>query len=155
MKVLFLHGFGSDPNGVRPTFLKGHGHEVIHPALPDHDFEESVGLARRALRENGPDVVVGSSRGGAVCLALGLQQTPQVLVAPAWKKWNATATIRSPALILHSDRDDVVPLGESRELLRRSGLPESRLIVVGANHRMVDAEAFQALLEAIEQLAAP
>ena len=33
MKILFLHGFGSDPNGIRPTFLEESGYEVIHPAL--------------------------------------------------------------------------------------------------------------------------
>ena len=32
MKILFLHGWHSVPGGVKPTYLKDHGHEVINPA---------------------------------------------------------------------------------------------------------------------------
>jgi pimeloyl-ACP methyl ester carboxylesterase len=126
MRILFLHGFGSDPNGIRPTFLAGQGYEVIHPALPDHDFAESVRVARQAQKQRRPDVVVGSSRGGAVALELDLEEAPLVLIA----------------------------LADSRELLEQSGLPESRLVIAGENHRMVGRAAFQALLEAIERVAA-
>ena len=46
MTILFLHGWTSTPGGVKPTFLKDHGHEVLNPALPDDDFDEAVGLPR-------------------------------------------------------------------------------------------------------------
>ena len=39
MKILFLHGWHSTPGGVKPTYLKDHGHEVLDPALPDDDFD--------------------------------------------------------------------------------------------------------------------
>ncbi|HEY7326304.1 MAG TPA: hypothetical protein VH592_01595 [Gemmataceae bacterium] len=45
MKILFLHGWQSVPGGVKPTFLKDHGHEVINPALPHEDFAEAVRMA--------------------------------------------------------------------------------------------------------------
>ena len=45
MKVLFLHGWTSVPGGVKPTYLKEHGYEILNPALPDEDFEESVRIA--------------------------------------------------------------------------------------------------------------
>ena len=61
MKVLFLHGTGADPNGIRPTFLKEEGFDVIHPALPDGDFDESVRIGLEAFDREMPDVVVGSS----------------------------------------------------------------------------------------------
>ena len=35
MKFLFLHGWHSVPGGVKPTFLKDAGHEVINPKLDD------------------------------------------------------------------------------------------------------------------------
>ncbi len=150
MKILFLHGYGSDPNGIRPTFLQQSGYEVIHPALPDDDFAESVRIARRALDDGRPDVVVGSSRGGAVAMNLDLGATPLVLIAPAWRNWGEAATVQPGTVILHSQHDDVVPIDGSRELLRRSGLLEESLVVVGANHKMTDEAAFGALLEAIE-----
>jgi hypothetical protein len=33
MKILFLHGWQSTPGGVKPTFLKDHGHTVLNPLL--------------------------------------------------------------------------------------------------------------------------
>jgi hypothetical protein len=46
MKILFLHGWTSTPGGLKPTDLKDHGHEVVNPALPDDDFDESVRIAQ-------------------------------------------------------------------------------------------------------------
>ncbi|HUT10305.1 MAG TPA: alpha/beta fold hydrolase [Thermoguttaceae bacterium] len=151
MIVLFLHGFGSDPNGIRPTFLQQQGFEVIHPALPDDDFQQSLLIAQREFDRGRPDVVVGSSRGGAVAMNIDVGETPLVLIAPAWSKWSGAATVQASTMILHSEHDEVVPIEGSRELLRRSGLPADRLIVVGENHRMTDPAAFEALVQAIER----
>lgn len=153
MKILFLHGFGSDPNGIRPTFLKQSGHEVAHPALPDGDFEESLRIAQRAFDQGQPDVVVGSSRGGAVAMNIDTAGTPLVLIAPAWRHRGAATTLKPATIILHSANDDVLPIDDSRKLLEQSGLPEDRLVTVGDNHRMVDAAAFEALLNAVEEVA--
>jgi hypothetical protein len=45
MRILLLHGWHSAPGGVKPTYLKDHGHEVVHPALPHEDFAEAVRIA--------------------------------------------------------------------------------------------------------------
>src|SRR3954454_8734035 len=68
MKILFLHGWQSVPGGVKPTFLARHGHEVVNPKLPDDDFAEAVRIAQAEFDMHQPDVVVGSSRGGAVAV---------------------------------------------------------------------------------------
>jgi alpha/beta superfamily hydrolase len=153
MKVLFLHGFGSRPGGLKPAFLREHGHEVINPGLPDNDFGESVRIAQEAFDQSRPEVVVGSSRGGAVAMNLHTGRVPLVLIAPAWRKWGAATTIEADAVILHSEHDDMVPIHDSRELLRQSRLDEDHLIVVGQDHRMADQEAFAALLESIRRVA--
>jgi len=31
MNILFLHGWQSTPGGLKPTYLKDHGHEVLNP----------------------------------------------------------------------------------------------------------------------------
>ena len=46
MKILFLHGWQSVPDGVKPTSHKDHGHTVINPALPHGDFAEAVHIAQ-------------------------------------------------------------------------------------------------------------
>jgi hypothetical protein len=70
MKILFLHGWQSVPGGVKPTYLKDHGHEVLNPKLPDDDFDEAVRIAQDEFDRHRPSVVVGSSRGGAVAMSL-------------------------------------------------------------------------------------
>ena len=76
MKILFLHGWTSVPGGRKPTFLKDHGHEVLNTALPDEDFEKAVRIAQSEFDQHRPDVVVGSSRGGAVAMNIDAQETP-------------------------------------------------------------------------------
>jgi hypothetical protein len=46
MTILFLHGWNSTPGGIKPTYLKDHGHTVLNPALPDDDFDEAVRIAQ-------------------------------------------------------------------------------------------------------------
>ena len=152
MTILFLHGYGSDPDGVRPMFLQESGYDVIHPALPDDDFRRSLRIAQEAFDRHAPDVVVGSSRGGAVAMNIETSDTPLVLIAPAWKRWQMATTVKARTLILHSQHDDAVPIEGSRELLQQSGLSEDHLIVVGDDHRMTDRTAFEALVEAIKRV---
>jgi len=68
MTILFLHGWTSTPGGVKPTYLKDHGHTVLNPALPDDDFDEAVRIAQEEFERGKSDVVVGASRGGAVAM---------------------------------------------------------------------------------------
>jgi hypothetical protein len=150
MNILFLHDHGSRPGGIEPTVLKVQGHEVVNPALPKENFAQSVSIAQRTFDRNQPDVVVGSARGGAVALNMDTGQVPLILIAPAWKTWGTATTAKASVTILHSEHDDVVPIGDSAELLRNSGLARDRLVVVGDDHRMVDEAAIGALLQAVE-----
>jgi hypothetical protein len=152
MRILFLHGWTSVPGGKKPTFLKNHGHEVINPAIPDDDFGEAVRIAQAEYDEHHPDVVVGSSRGGAVAVNIDSQDTPLVLLCPAWKKWGTATKVKANTTILHSRQDDVVPFANSVELVRNSGLPESALVEVGNDHRLADAEPLAKMLEACERV---
>jgi hypothetical protein len=149
-RILYLHGLHSKPGGVKPTFLRSIGFEVINPHLPDEDFPESVRRAREAFGSEFPDVVVGSSRGGAVALAVPTGEFPVVLIAPAWKRWGDAGVVATPrTVILHSEGDEVIPIGDSRELMTRSGLPPDALRVVGIDHNMTDPEALGALRSAV------
>src|SRR5262249_8491742 len=144
--VLFLHGWNSKPGGVKPTYLVEHGHVVINPALPDDDFDEALRIAQESFDRNRPSVVVGSSRGGAVAMNINSASASLVLLCPAWKRWGTATTVKLGTVILHSEFDDVIPIGESRELLARSGLPDSALMVVGRDHRLADPEPLAALI---------
>jgi hypothetical protein len=54
MKILFLHGWHSIPGGVKPTYLKDHGHIVINPALDDDDFAQAVKTAQAEFDQHRP-----------------------------------------------------------------------------------------------------
>jgi hypothetical protein len=96
-------------------------------------------------------VIVGSSRGGAVAMNLDSGSSPMVLLCPAWRRWGRARSVKPGTVLLHSPVDDVVPIADSRELVRNSGLPESALIVVGTDHRLADPEPLRTMLEACER----
>ena len=150
MKILYLHGWNSVVGGVKPTYLKSHGHEVIEPELDHEDFQAALATAQIAFDERQPDVVVGSSRGGAVAVNLGSGLARLVLICPAWKKWGTATMVKPGTQILHSRADDVVPFENSIELTTKSGLPGSALNEVGQDHRLADVEPLKALLRAVE-----
>jgi len=151
MTILFLHGLNSTPGGLKPTFLKDHGHTVLNPKLPDDDFDAAVAIAQAEFDQGQPDVVVGSSRGGAVAMNISTGNTPQVLLCPPWKTWGTARTVKPSTVILHSRADETVPFEDSLELVKNTGLPESALIVVGTEHRLADDESLEAMLKAVER----
>ena len=153
MNILFLHGWHSIPGGVKPTYLKNHGHEVINPKLNDDNFEAAVQSAQAAYDQHQPEVIVGSSRGGAVAMNITSGDTPLVLLCPAWKNWGSIRTLKPNSLILHSRKDDVIPFADSEELVASSGLPPETLIEVGNDHRLADDESLSVMLWACNLLA--
>jgi alpha-beta hydrolase superfamily lysophospholipase len=151
MKILFLHGTGSKPGDVRASYLVEHGHDVLNPALPDDDFDAAVRIAQAEYDQGKPDVVVGSSRGGAAAMNIDSGDTPLVLLCPAWKRYGTATNTKPNTTILHSRADERVPFSESEELVRSSGLPSSSLIDVGTKHRLTDPDSLAAMLGACER----
>lgn len=149
MKILFLHGWGSTPGGTKPTFLARHGHRVLNPALPNDDFGEAVWIAQAAFDQHRPDVIVGSSRGGAVAMNIESGDTPLVLLSPAWKSWGSMSRVKANTVILHCENDILIPFADSQELIRNSRLSAFALIEVGVDHRLADPESLAAMLRAI------
>ncbi|MFN7731117.1 MAG: CPXCG motif-containing cysteine-rich protein [Pirellula sp.] len=145
MKILYLHGWKSVPGGVKPTYLRAQGAEVIEPKLDDDDFGAALSLAQAICDQHSPDVIVGSSRGGAVAINLSAGRTPRVLLCPAWKKWGRVRGLTYATIVLHSRLDDVIPFEDSEELVSRSRDTECQLIEVGRDHRLADPEPLEAL----------
>ena len=151
MKILFLHGWRSVPGGVKPTYLRDAGHGVLNPPLDDEDFDAAVRTAQAEHDQHKPDVIVGSSRGGAVAMNIDSGDRPLVLLCPAWKNWGTAAIVKPQTIILHSRQDDVIPFSDSEELVANSGLSPESLVEVGSDHRLADPEPLKAMLEACER----
>lgn len=147
MKILFLHGLESRPGGSKAQYLEGLGHTVLNPFLPRDDFDKSVRIAQEEIDLESPDVVVGSSRGGAVAMSLDLKGAKLVLIAPAWKRFDVNAATPAGTNILHCRSDDIVFYEDSEEI---EGSPN--LIPCGDDHRMSDPDALSALGNVIDSL---
>ena len=117
-------------------------------ACPTTTSRRPFGSLKAEFDQHHPDVIVGSSRGGAVAMNIDSKDTPLVLLCPAWKKWGTAKTIRANSTILHSRADDVVPFADSEELVRNSGLPPYTLVETGNDHRLADPESLELMLEA-------
>ncbi len=155
MKILFLHGWHSTPGGRKPTYLANQGHQVCNPSLCPDDFQKALQAAQQAYDEFGPQVIVGSSRGGAVAMNIRSAQTPLVLMCPAWKHWGDVKRLMKPAILIHSSQDEVVDYEDSVELVKKSGLDARCLWTVGKDHRLADEEALEALQKACFALVSP
>lgn len=152
MKILFLHGWHSVVGGVKPTHLANAGHVVLNPSLDDDDFDQALKTAQQVFDSEQPDVVVGSSRGGALAMNLDSGMTPLVLLCPAWKRWGNRQSLKPQAVVLHSRDDEVIPFVESLELIERSGLSLDTLIETGSDHRLADPESLEMMRRMCEQL---
>ena len=146
-KILFLHGLESLPGGSKVRYLEGRGYEVLNPFLPKDSWERSVDIAQRYVDEEKPSIIVGSSRGGAVAMAVDPGAARLVLVAPAWKRFGcAPACLNRDTIVIHSPKDDIVDYENSVEL---SDLYGVRLISAGECHRMNDPSAHSEILKAV------
>lgn len=152
MKVLFLHGLESKPGGTKPKFLKLAGHEVLNPQLPKEDFLESIRITQEVIDRESPDIVIGSSRGGAVGMCVSTRGAPLILIAPAWRRfttplqmdeWDIRVDAKN-TMILHSDNDSIVLPKDSEALVERNNIQR---ICIGKDHRMSDPEALEAILD--------
>ena len=149
MKVLFFHGLSSD-GSMKTDFMRSLNYNVLTPQLSDWSFRHALQSAQDAFDQFDPDVIVGSSRGGAVAMSVQAIQTPLVLLAPAWWLCGVKPELRTKTVIIHSPFDNMVPISNSRELCRRN--PDSRLVEVGEDHRLNDEDARCALKAALESV---
>tara|TARA_Y100000590_G_C15714665_1_gene1011466 strand:- start:1903 stop:2355 length:453 start_codon:yes stop_codon:yes gene_type:complete len=146
--ILFLHGLESLPGGMKPQHLESAGHIVLNPALPKDDFERSVRIAQEEIDLESPEVIVGSSRGGAVAMAVNPRGAKLVLIAPAWSRFDVPMTnLPAGTTVLHCQADKVVNFEDSEELASNADI---KLIPCGDNHRMNDVDALDHLLASIE-----
>ena len=149
LKILFLHGKEGTPEGTKPTTMRANGHWVIAPVLPKDDWALSLRRAYNCLDAFKPDVVVGSSRGGAIACALETV-APKILIAPAYNSFHVkNPVVDETTIILHCADDDLVSYEDSCILEEAFGC---NLIACGEDHRMSDNDALNELLYALTKV---
>ena len=145
MKILFLHGLESRPGGSKAQYLESLGHTVLNPLLPKDNFDASVRIAQEEIDLESPDLVVGSSRGGAVAMSLDLKGARLILIAPAYRRFDVPGNAPAGTQVLHCTTDDIVDFEESEQI--KGG---ANVVPCGDDHRMSDTDALQALGNAVD-----
>jgi predicted esterase len=127
IRVQFAHGLESSPQGNKARLFAEH-FTALTPSMNTRDFAQCVDVHARALEVFRPNLLVGSSFGGALAVALlmrGLYKGPTLLLAQAALRYIPDA--RLPAgvsvTLVHARQDDVVPFQDS-EQLAQTGTPE-------------------------------
>lgn len=149
-RVLWFTGMNS--SGSKPKALATMGYEVKAISTTNHYFaaylgrikryhpfknlgkfvdawgskhiEDNIEQNKQKLKTFSPDVVVGTSQGGAVAMKLGnVYPTAKfILGCPAWKIFNSEPVgLPRDTIILHGRKDITVPLEDSMELADRYG----------------------------------
>jgi pimeloyl-ACP methyl ester carboxylesterase len=157
VRVQFIHGLESSPQGVKAQLLARH-FDARAPAMDTRDFAASVAAQADVLREFDPHVLVGSSYGGAIAVALlqrGDWRGPTLLLAqaalrrgqPAWLPEGVTVWL------VHGTRDEIIDPEDSRALARSGSPGRVRLIEIDDVHSLHTSVEDGRLVAWVEALA--
>ena len=153
MNILFCHGKEGSPDGTKARTMKtiAGAEVVVIPRLTnsfsEYDFIKDLGMVMKVI--NDVDIVVGSSRGGALVCQMNTTKR-KILIAPAWKKFKVIPHLTSNDIILHCKQDDLVPYEDSEQLVKMFGC---KLIECGVNHRMSDDKTLGLIKNIITEVA--
>ncbi len=139
-QILFLHGRESGPGGTKARWL-AERYGAVTPQLETVVVAETMPAARAAVAQHKPDLIIGSSYGGAVAVKLlleGAYNGPVVLIAPAATKLGGDRALPDGArvIIIHGDADDVVPYVDSVALAATGGTGVRLVTVAGGDHQL-------------------
>ena len=179
-RVLWVTGMGS--SGAGPRELAAMGYEVKQVGTTTSRFAAYLGRVKRHLpvgvhagieriagdhlaanvrKHDGemgsfvPDVVVGTSQGGAVAMQVAGRYPGAkfVLGAPAWKVFGADpSSLPRDTIVVHGRRDLSVPASDSMELEAEYGL---ELVLLGGGHTIPTDEIRDAVDRQLERLGVP
>jgi hypothetical protein len=157
LRVQFIHGLEGSPRGAKARLLAEH-FCALTPAMDTRDFAACIEVQAAALRSFRPDVLVGSSFGGAVAVELlraGLWRGPTLLLAQAALKRDPGARLPEGVSVwlVHGRRDHIVDPEDSRALAQTGTASLVRLIEVDDDHPLHATVSGGRLPELVRELA--
>lgn len=158
LRVQFIHGLEGSPQGSKARLFAEH-FTAQTPAMDTSDFDACVDLQARVAESFRPDVLVGSSFGGAVAVALlqqGRWRGPTLLLAQAALHYGLPAELPEgvPVWLVHGRRDSLVPIEESRTLAAAGDPAWVRLIEADDDHPLSGLTGRGELVGIVRELAA-
>lgn len=158
LRVQFIHGLEGSPQGTKARLLAEH-FDAFTPAMDTQDFEACVALHARTLNVFRPHVLVGSSFGGAVAVALlqrGEWRGPTLLLAQAAQRMGIPARLPEGVRVwlVHGSNDTLIDIEESRALARTGSPERVRMIEVHDDHPLHATVRSGELVTLVRDLAA-
>jgi predicted esterase len=154
IRVQFAHGLESSPQGNKARLFAAQ-FTAETPAMNTRDFESCVAVHAESLARFHPNVLVGSSFGGAVVvelLARGLYTGPTLLLAQAALHYRPDARLPEhvPVTLVHARQDDIVAFEHSERLARTGSAGLVELLARDDDHplsKLCDSGELIALVE--------
>jgi len=155
-RVQFLHGLEGSPQGAKARLLGLH-FETLAPAMDTSDFEACLRVQREAIASFRPDLLVGSSFGAALAVALlarGDFRGPTLLLAQAALRLDPAARLPEGVRVwlVHGLRDELIDPEESRRLAATGTPGLVRLLEVDDDHPLRELVASGRLAELVRAL---
>ena len=178
MRILFLHGLEGSPEGTKACYLR----EKYEAHIPELDMSELKELkksngnnwsladhydvlwasrepmkqTRAAIEDYQPDLIIGSSMGGALLAKMAVENAwsgPSIFLASASKLlYNIVKVpvgVGQKSIWIHGSADVEVPLDDSLEIAKASG---GSVEVIEDGHRLEKLVELGSLDDAIYNL---
>lgn len=153
LQILYIGGINS--SGSRYRTIEYSGYECRSPFLKSDSFKAYTSKFLPSFLSNvfgskdyfeslikdtisfckdwNPDLIIGSSQGGAVAMEV-VKNYPNanlMLLAPAWNIFNVKPVIPQDTIIIHGNKDWLISVDDSKYLASKN---KSELIVVNDDH---------------------
>lgn len=156
-RVQFIHGLEGSPQGAKARLFARH-FPTSTPAMDTKDFEACVRVQEAEIGAFRPDVLIGSSFGGAVAVELlhrGAWTGPTLLLAQAAFRIGTRTSLPAGRIvwIVHGTNDEVVDVDDSRRLAQTGTPALVRLIEVDDDHSLHAMVADGRLIDLVRDLA--
>lgn len=140
IRVQFAHGLESSPQGNKARLFAQH-FTALTPSMNTRDLEQCITVHAEALARFQPSVLVGSSFGGAVAVALlmrGLYKGPTLLLAQAAVRYFPDARLPEgvPVTLVHAHQDEVIAFTDSVQLAQTGSRELVKLFARDDDHAL-------------------
>ncbi len=157
IRVQFIHGLAGTPQGAKAKLFSDH-FTASTPAMNTKDFDSCIAVHEAEIAAFRPDVLVGSSFGGAVAVELlhrGAWTGPTLLLAQAAVHRGARTTLPNDRVVwvVHGTGDEVVDINDSRRLAQTGSPKLVRLIEVDDDHSLHAMVADGRLVDLVRDIA--